>query len=160
MTIFCFILFFGSGLVRAQKLLPGQWRTYTSMREAKDVAATRDSNAVWVATTGGAFRYDLTSGAIKALRNTDGLSDNNLSAVATDANGNVYLGGRSGSFDIYSEGTDRIEQQRGILDKKSLTQKTINHIAISDGKAYLATEYGLTIFNTSGRYFEETVLAF
>src|SRR5205823_1905914 len=92
----------------AQPLKPGEWRTYTSMRSIRDVAITSDSTHAWAVTEGGAFRLDLrdSSQPLSALRTTDGISENDLTAVASDAEGTIYFGGRDGGFDVlHSSGT-------------------------------------------------------
>src|SRR4051794_34141836 len=90
-----------------QHLQPGQWKTYTSMRSVSDLAAAPDSAHIWVATSGGAFRFNPLnpSEADLSLRNTDGLTDNDINSIAVDSDGVVYLGGRFGSFDVYNSNT-------------------------------------------------------
>ena len=71
-----------------QKLHQGQWKTYTAMSGITDLAVERKSGNVWAATSGGAFRFSPSQNPksnILALRNTDGLSDNDLTAVAADS---------------------------------------------------------------------------
>ena len=145
----------------AQSLRPGEWRTYTSMRSVADVALSEDSQYVWAATSGGAFRVKLIDRTdILQLRNSNGLSDNELTAVAVDASGNTYFGGRSGSLDIWSRTSGTIRQERSIMDIREFGQKSINDIVIDGDRVYLATGYGLTVYNSRTRAFGETVVAF
>ena len=53
----------------AQDLQPGEWRTYTSMRQVVDVAINFDSTAAWGVTTGGAIRVTL-DGRRESMRRT------------------------------------------------------------------------------------------
>lgn len=145
----------------AQPLRPGEWRTYTSMRNVQDVAVSEDSQYVWAATTGGAFRVKIVDPTeMLELRNTDGLSDNDLTAVGVDEDGNVYLGGRSGSFDIWQHSSGRIRNERSILDAPNFSIKNINDIFAHGSRVYLATGYGLTIYDRSTNAFGETAIAF
>jgi ligand-binding sensor domain-containing protein len=145
----------------AQALRPGEWRTYTSMRSVSDVAISEDSLYAWAATSGGAFRVKLSDHSdLLELRNSDGLSDNELTAIAVDLEGNAYLGGRSGSLDIWSRTSGTIRQERSIMEIQDFGQKSINDIFIDGDRVYLATGYGLTVYNRRTRAFGETVVAF
>src|SRR5579883_2644576 len=143
---------------KAQSLKPGEWRTYTSMRLVQDVAVCCDSSYAWVATTGGAFRVSLSNptDTILALRRTDGLSENDLTAVAADAQGNVYIGGRNGGFDIYHSNTGTINRLPDI-QQSSHPAKTINAITVVGNKVYVATDYGITVYLLNVGVFGSTV---
>jgi hypothetical protein len=156
------VLGFTCDRLSAQELQPGQWITYTSMRAIKDVAISSDSLGFWAVTSGGAFRspFDGNVDNIKALRNTDGLFENSLTAVATDQAGNVYLGGFSGSLSIYSESTGRIQKKNDIVVKQDLSRKIINSISVYGSRVYLSTGYGLTVFDRSTGQFAETITKF
>lgn len=156
------LLCYSSADLAAQDLRPGEWRTYTSMRSVSDVAYSNDSQHVWAATSGGGFRLSLNDLDAEplALRNTDGLTDNELSSVAVDANDNVYFGGLTGSFDIWSSSTGRIRRERGILDAPNFSQKQITDIFATRERVYIATGYGLTIYEQSRNAFGETVVGF
>jgi len=112
--LFLFVVIIASQVV-AQPLKPGEWRAYTSMTSITSLAATPDSQALWVATKGGAFRILMNDlGAEKlALRTLNGLSTNELTAVTLDPEGNVYLGGFNGTLDIYSPTTGDV---RSVMD--------------------------------------------
>src|SRR2546430_6551504 len=101
----------------AQPLQPGEWRTYTSMRSISALAiasdpGTSDSVYAWAATSGGVFRVNLrdTTAGMLALHTTEGLFENDLTAIASDASGNTYFGGRTGGFDVYRPSTGKIER--------------------------------------------------
>lgn len=143
----------------AQPLQPGEWRSYTSLRTVQDIALSKDSTVVWVATRGGAFQVDLRNGkALKAYRTTDGLTENDVTAVATDDAGNVFFGERNGGFDILRASTGKLQRRLEIRDQPGLPVKTVNRIVTNSDRAYLATAFGLSIYSTSGDgYFVTTV---
>ncbi len=153
------VLFAVPQTASAQTLKPGEWQTYTSMRSTTDVALASDSLHAWVATGGGAYEVDLRSSgnAPIALRTTDGLSENELTAVAADGHGNAYFGGANGGFDLYNSTTRTIRQLGTDIEKSSFTNKAINGITVFGGTVYLATAYGLTVFNAQDSAFAETV---
>jgi streptogramin lyase len=143
----------------AQPLKPGEWRSYTSMRTVHRIAFSRDSANIWVATSGGAFKIDLrNANAIQAYRTTDGLTENDVTAVENDAAGNVFFGERNGGFDVLSRTTGKIQKRLEIHDQPGLTLKSINRIYANDDRVYLATAFGLSVYNPSGAgYFVTTV---
>jgi hypothetical protein len=164
MTIFRFTLLVIFSLhvaanVLAQSLKPGEWRTYTSMRDVSALALSSDSVHVWVATTGGAFRVNIrdTTEPLLAERTNDGLTENNLTAIASDQNGNIFFGGITGGFDMWKAATGTI-QKLGDIRNSSYPVKTINSIAVSGDTIFLATGFGISTFivNDPG-YFGVTV---
>ncbi|HET6401264.1 MAG TPA: FlgD immunoglobulin-like domain containing protein [Candidatus Kapabacteria bacterium] len=138
----------------AQSLKPGEWKTYTSMRSVTDVALASDSLHAWAATGGGAFEVDLRDAqtAPVALRATDGLSENDLTAVASDSLGNIYFGGGGGGFDVYNTATGKIVQLGNDIVNSPFTIKSINAITVYGDKIYLATAYGITVFLSRGAF--------
>ncbi|HWF45143.1 MAG TPA: hypothetical protein VG537_10920 [Candidatus Kapabacteria bacterium] len=146
--------------VLAQPLKPGEWRTYTSMRDVTALALSSDSTHVWVATTGGAFRVNIrdTTEPLLAVRTNDGLTENNLTAIASDQNGNIFFGGSTGGFDVWNSATGSVQKLGGDIRNSTYPVKTINSIAIGGDTIFLATGFGIStfIFNDPG-YFGVTV---
>ena len=144
----------------AQALKPGEWRTYTSMRQVQALALSSDSIHAWAVTSGGAFRVNVrdVTEPIFALRTTDGLTENDLTAVASDNNGNVFFGGRTGGFDVLNESTGTVRQLGSDIRNSGYPIKTINSIAVSGDTIYLATGYGLSVFISGNPgYFGTTI---
>jgi sugar lactone lactonase YvrE len=131
----------------AQPLKPGQWQTYTSMRSVSDIAIGSDSVFVWAATGGGVFRADLrdAQAALLPLRTTDGLTENDVDAIAADAEGNIYIGEGSGGFDIYNTASGTFNNQSDIRNQ-GYSNAAINGITVSGSNVYLATAYGISVF--------------
>ncbi|HEX5317430.1 MAG TPA: hypothetical protein VFX22_12345, partial [Candidatus Kapabacteria bacterium] len=144
---------------RAQPLKPGEWRTYTSMHSVTDVALASDSLHAWAATGGGAFEVDLRNAqsAPIALRATDGLSENDLTAVAADNQGDVYFGGSGGGFDVYHTATGTVDKLGHDIVNSAFTIKSINGITVYGDRVYLATGYGMSEFLPSKGAFGATV---
>jgi hypothetical protein len=146
-----------------QKLHQGQWKTYTAMSGITDLAVERKSGNVWAATSGGAFRFSPSQNPksnILALRNTDGLSDNDLTAVAADSNGHIFFGGSSGTINVYSDSSGTVTSITSIFLSTAFIQKRINSIAAFGSTIYFATGFGLSIYNESQNIFDETITKF
>lgn len=144
---FIFATLLLSSWASAQPLKPGQWQTYTSMRSVSDIAVSSDSNFVWAATNGGVFRADLRNAqaSLLALRTTDGLTENDVTSVASDAQGNIYFGEGSGGFDIYNTSTGTFNSLSDIRNQ-GYSNEAINGITIFRDTVYLAMAYGITVF--------------
>lgn len=136
------------GSAVAQNLQPGEWRTYTSMRDVFDIAMEQDSATGWAVTSGGAFRFNTANvnEAPSAFRNTNGLRDLDLTAVAADPTGNIYLGSRNGMIELYSEQTKKITHVPDIFQSTEGVKK-INHILVSGDRVYIAMGFGLAIMD-------------
>lgn len=157
-----FLILFGANAF-AQPLRPGEWRAYTAMTAVTGVAATPDSAAVWVATKGGAFMVRLINpspDSLVALRTIDGLSTNELTCVAADPDGSIYLGGFGGSIDIYSPESGTVRSVKDIVLSNLITNKTINRLERIGDRLYIAANYGLSIYDPARRVFGETVTRF
>lgn len=147
----------------AQPLKPGEWRTYTAMTNISDIAVTTDSQIVWVATQGGVYRVPLQqiSGAtVQSLRNSEGLSANEVTAIALGYDNTLYVGNSTGGLDIYHPSTGKVENVADISLSTQFTRKQINKILASDSELYIATGFGLSIYNTRRGFFAETVTRF
>lgn len=147
----------------SQPLRQGEWKTYTAMNVVNDLTLTADSQSVWVATEGGAFKMelaDLRPDSFENLRTSDGLSTIEVSAVASDNSGNIYFGGRNGSLDIYSESSGTIRKVQDITLSSLVTKKNIYNITIDEDKAFISAGYGLSIYSLETHSFLETVNKF
>lgn len=134
-------------LAVAQTLKPGQWQTYTSMRSVTDIAISSDSEYIWAATGGGVFRADLRNvqTPLLPLHTTDGLTENDVDAIAADDAGNIYVGEGSGGFDIFNTANGTFNNQTDIRDQ-GYTNAAIDGITVFRDTVYLATAYGITVF--------------
>ena len=142
-----FSAFLLPSLGMTQPLKPGEWQTYTSMRSVSDIAISSDSIYVWAATGGGVFRADLRNAqsTLLPLRTTDGLTENDVNAIAADTKGNIYIGEGGGGFDIYNTTTGTFNSFSDIRNQ-GYSNEAINSITASGANVYLATAYGITVF--------------
>ncbi len=150
-----------SSLGHTQPLKPGEWRTYTSMRSVSDLALSSDSIYVWAATGGGVFRADLrqAEAALLPLRTTDGLTENDVTAIAADATGNIYIGEGAGGFDIYNSMNGSM-QHRSDIRNANYASEGINGITVAGKNVYLATAYGISVYLPKDSVFGATATQF
>src|SRR5579871_5703222 len=151
---FLSILFVHS--IYAQQLLPGEWRTYTSMRSIRAMAVANDSVHLWSASNGGAFRLNLRdpNEPLFALRTTDGLFENDLTAVACDDQGNTFFGSASGGFDVLRSDGSVSKLEFDILKNSSLSSdKRINSLTMLGDSVLIGADFGFAVYRKTRGYF-------
>lgn len=135
----------------------GSWKNYTSLKSVRAVAT--DGHALWAATSGGLFRFDPADSSYQKFVNSDGLSTNNVTAVAADTSGIIWIGHQSGAIDVY----DSKKNSWRYISDIALTGKSISSIngftRIGD-KMYIATAFGIAVFTVSKFEFSDTYTGF
>jgi ligand-binding sensor domain-containing protein len=135
----------------------GTWKNYTSMRSVRAVAS--DGQTIWAATSGGLFRFDPADSSYKKLVNSDGLSSNNVTAIAADTSGIIWIGHQSGAIDVYDSKKD---SWRYITDVSlsAKTNKIINGFTRAGDKIYIAAGFGIAVFSVTKFEFSDTYTGF
>ncbi len=82
----------------------GDWYTYTNQSDIRDLVVSE--NAIWCATNGGVFRFNLTDSSFQQYYNTNGLSSLNAQAITIDHNGLVWVGFSDGWLNCYHPESD------------------------------------------------------
>ncbi len=164
MMKFLAVIFLALGFTSgyAQSLKPGEWRTYTAMTNISDLAIDNETSTIWVGTKGGVYSVPMkspTNTTVTSYRNSDGLSDNDITALALGTTKDLYIGSRSGGIDIlHPDGS--IDNVKDIFLASQFPQKQIMKIVASDSLLYIATGFGMSIYNTARRFTVETVPRF
>jgi len=125
---------------------PGTWRAYPSLQAIRDMDTSAD--AVWAATSGGVFSYQVATGEINKFTPVEGLFGVDIRALAYDERRNaVWIG--------YGEGVlDRIDIESGTVDTffdiaraDQFIDRTINRLRIFGDSLYVATAFGVVVFD-------------
>ena len=134
----------------------GTWHTYTDMKLVRDVVAGTDGH--WAATSGGVF-HQLSDGSFVRYTNVDGLSVIDYTAIAVDGDGRVVAGSSSGMVNVYVPGSGWYEVS-DIARAEEIPARGITAIRIHEGKAYIATEFGLAVYDLDRREFGDSYQKF
>jgi len=136
-----------------------QWRSLTSLLDTRDV--TSDRNAMlWVGTAGGIYVADPERGTItKQYRPGEGLLGLEFTAIATTESGDTIIAGTSDGI------IELLHAQQGPLEtltdiRRAADQyprRTINDIVVRAGRIYVATDFGIVVYDASGGVPLETV---
>lgn len=123
------------------------WEVYSALDRSTSVASAPDGS-VWVATTGGVYRYDPATETAEPYRTDGSILDLTATAIGVDPeNGDVYVGGKDGTISILRhEGwwtyvTD--------IARSSRPDPAIRGFRFGDGRAYILTTFGVAVYNPS-----------
>jgi ligand-binding sensor domain-containing protein len=134
----------------------GEWRNYTSMKYATDVAAT--SSDIVVSTSGGLFRWIPATDTYQQFTSAEGLQSIDLTAVGVDADRNVWTGTSGGLLHVLTP-QNTIIIIRDIATAQQ-TKKGINELVMEGDSVLICTDFGLSVFRTSEFEFGDTYTRF
>lgn len=140
----------------------GSWSIYTSHRSVLQVASLegdQGSDAI-VSTTGGFYILN-PQGQLTAYTRADGKYDLNATAMAVDKTRGIvwfsYADGTLSSFDLR---TYRFRHFNDISRNDRFTSNRINHLYLEGERLYIATDFGLVVFNTEGFFVVDSYTRF
>jgi hypothetical protein len=122
----------------------GTWRAYLNTSKGIDLAY-RDQE-IWAATTGGLLRFNRETEELRAFTTVEGLSDINTTAMAyLPATDQLVAGYDDGRIDYFSDPRD-IRVLTDIQRSTTYTDKRINAFASDQQRLYVATNFGLVVY--------------
>jgi len=131
----------------------GDWKNYTNMKDV--VALVNAHDAVWAGTSGGLLRFTVQDSAFKKFTNSEGLTDNGISALGLGPNGTVWIGEASGAIDVLSPSSNSWQYIRDI-SLSTKPQKSVNAFFSQGDSMYIATAFGVSLFSISKFEFKDT----
>lgn len=131
----------------------GDWKNYTNMKDVVALVNTRD--AVWAGTNGGLLRFTVQDSAFKKFTNSEGLTDNGISAIGLGPNGTLWIGEASGAIDVLSPSSNSWQYIRDI-SLSTKPQKSVNAFFSRGDSMYIATAFGISLFSVSKFEFKDT----
>ncbi|MBL7999504.1 MAG: hypothetical protein JNL32_12820 [Candidatus Kapabacteria bacterium] len=134
------------------------WTTHTSMIGVRGVC-TDAAGRYWVATNGGVYAADTKSNTFTEYRNQNALRSLDVMSIAYNAERNeIFTGSFDGKIQVFSFADSAwyivsdIEQSTEQYPKRS-----INDIAFRGNRAYLATDFGIVVYDMPRRVFIEVI---
>ncbi|MCI4666917.1 MAG: T9SS type A sorting domain-containing protein [Bacteroidia bacterium] len=138
------VLFFEANVISQTRPI-GSWKSYLSLREGR--AGAEKGDEIFVLTTGGLYSYNKISEEINSYSTVEGLSSLNGTAIyyapETDR---IYLGFTDGTINFF-EDPGELKFLTDIRRNQTFPNKVINDFFEADGFLYVATGFGLVVFN-------------
>ncbi|SFI55091.1 type IX secretion system anionic LPS delivery protein PorZ [Olleya namhaensis] len=134
-----------------------QWTGYFSYLNIKDVSQGADR--VFGASENAVFVYNKNSNDIETISTIHGLSGEEISVIKyAEDRGLLFLGFENGLIQIYDESDNTVLSVVDILEKPTIPQsdKKINHFNLVDDTLYIATDYGISVYDLEGLEFGDT----
>lgn len=131
----------------AQRISPvGTWTAYLSHNKTKTII--RKGDRLYVNTEGGIYWYDLNTGERKTYSPIEGLTSVNPTAFFLDTlSGTFFLGYDDGSVDYFTDPDQEFNYITDIRRTDLFTTKRINDFDSRDNLVYIATEFGIVLFD-------------
>lgn len=145
--------------VLAQPISLNSWQSHFNYQSGQLVE--RAGNAFFSASYNGLFHVTISDKSVKTLSKVEGLSDVGVSSMAFVPTSNVLLVAyRNGNLDVVSldesSKSITVENWPELLRSETLpANRSINHIRIRDGLAYLTTGFGVVVFDIERKEVKE-----
>ncbi len=134
-----------------------EWKTYTPKKEVR--AITPAAGALWAATAGGLFSRSSADGSYATFTTSEGLRSIDLTALATDSSGNVWIGASDGILHRLRPSTREWTyiQDIALLDA---SRKRINAIQVWGDSLMVLSDVGISVYSMSRAEFGDSYLRF
>ncbi len=131
----------------------GYWRSHLPYNTALGVAT--DGITLYTACTEAFFTYDNDNGNIATYSKVEGMSDIGMACVAYDhATKTTVLAYQNGNIDLFKDNT--FYNIPDLKIKQISGTKSIHHIYIEAGNAYLSTDIGVLVIDLANSVIQET----
>ncbi|MBD3724176.1 MAG: T9SS type A sorting domain-containing protein [Flavobacteriaceae bacterium] len=149
---FVFLLFVTIGFSQNNQV----WKDYFSYYEIVDVA--HGDNKIFAATENSVFSKDLLTGNIDRFTSVNGFKPETVTCIYySQTSRKLFAGNSNGLINIVDENLN-MYRKVDIIEEVPVApnKKRINHFYEYEGKLYIATDYGISVFDTNTLEFIET----
>lgn len=157
MTRLLLCILFLSPFFAAAQNYENSWHGHFSYVTVKDIS--HGNNKIHVASENAIFTYDLSTNTIKTLSTINGLSGEYISAMHYSSEfGLLIIGYETGLIEIAKDGQENVLKVVDVLSKQTIppNKKRINHFYEYEGKVYISTQYGISVYNLAALEFGDT----
>jgi len=133
------------------------WSGYFSYNNVVGLAEANDK--IIASTENAIFSKNLTTNEIITFNSIDGLKSDEITTIYHSSEFDVTLvGNANGLLIVVQSDSQQIINKVDIINKTSITQsnKRINHFLEHNGKIYIATDYGISVFDLNVLEFGDT----
>ncbi|MBW2938460.1 T9SS type A sorting domain-containing protein [Aureisphaera sp. CAU 1614] len=151
-----FLLFLITYLGIAQNF-EDEWKGFFSYVSVKSI--TQGNDKLFVGAENAVFSFDLSTQEIKTISTINGLSGELISTVYYSVDYRVlFVGYENGLIDVVIEGEEDVLKVVDILEKPTIppNKKRINQFYEYDEQLYIATDYGISVYDIDRLEFGDT----
>lgn len=133
------------------------WKGYFSFYNIKDVV--QGINKIYAASENAIFSYDIQTNNIKEITTINGLSGEQISTIYySETYQLLMIGYENGLIEIVFDNDDDVLTVVDVINKATIppTNKRINHFNAYSNIVYVATNYGISVFNLDKLEFGDT----
>lgn len=133
------------------------WRGYFSYYNIKDVVS--GNSKLYAASENAVFTYDFATREIEEITTVNGLSGELISTIHySQAYGLLLIGYENGLIEIVFESDNNVLTVVDILEKPTIppNNKKINHFNEYNNLVYIATDFGISVYNIEDLEFGDT----
>ena len=133
------------------------WVGLFSYVSVTDITAGNDK--LYAAAENAVFTYDLSTQEINTLSTINGLSGEEITTIHySEINQILVIGYKSGLFDIIMDEEENVLHVVDILEKQTIppNKKKINQFYEYNDLLYIATEYGISVYDLAALEFGDT----
>lgn len=128
---------------------PYGWHAYVSHKNIIEISGLGDS--IYAATEGGLVWWDALTEEVHELTRVDGLSSMDPTALLADPQTRrVFIGYKNGAIN-YLDAAGDLHYITDISRNEQFSNKRINRFFAKDGLLYVATDFGLVVYDILGR---------
>lgn len=134
-----------------------QWKGHFSFYNIKDVV--NGNNRIYAAADNAIFSFDIQTEEIKEITTIHGLSGQQISTIYySEVYELLMIGYENGLMEIVFDNNDSVLTIVDIIEKTTIppTNKRINHFNVLGNLVYIATNYGISVYNLERLEFGDT----
>ncbi|MBU3820787.1 ABC transporter substrate-binding protein [Flavobacteriaceae bacterium XHP0103] len=133
------------------------WQGHFSFNNIKDVVESESK--IYAAAQNAVFSYDKQTNELEQITTVQGLSGENISTIYySDLYELLMIGYENGLIEIVFENDEDVLTVSDIVDKVTIppNNKRVNHFNAIDNVVYVATNYGISVFDLDRLEFGDT----
>lgn len=124
------------------------WKGHFSYYNINSVV--KGNNKIYAAAENAVFTYDINTQDIEQITTVNGLSGDNISTIHyNNTYGLLLIGYENGLIEVVLDNDDNVLTVVDILDKVTIpaSNKRINHFNVFENSVFIATDYGISVFD-------------
>jgi len=133
------------------------WQNFSDLKDIRDFIIT--DTGIWSASSGGAFNYNFSEKIYYTFGKSEGLLGTDLTAISIDSNNKIWFGSKSGKIDVFDPSTKKFNYINDIFNSDK-TYKGINSFFVKGDTIFVATDYGISLINSTNFFFYDSYFKF